>query len=239
MKYTPWLASLVLFSAALPGSVPNPHAAYVSGSAAIPNGAEGSLNLEDANELRFNYDGGRFKLAYQRITSMEIGDRPGMKAHLAVAVSWIPKFSKKQGKLLTIEFKGDNGVGEAAIFEIIKADYVSIAPVLESRTGKHVKVQDEATQNADAKPAPVEGAPSVTAMVPVTIGSTPPGAIVSFWGQPAGKTPVVTKLLPGTYTVQISGVGSWTGDIVVEPGKPMSVSADFSQVGAATVASVR
>lgn len=49
----------------------------------------------------------------------------------------------------------------------------------------------------------------------------------------------MTKLLPGTYTVQITGAGSWTGDIVVEPGKPMSVSADFSQVGAATVASVR
>jgi hypothetical protein len=239
MKHTAWLASLVLFSAALPGSVPNPHAAYVSGSAAIPNGAEGSLNLEDSRELRFDYDGGTFKLAYERITSMEIGDRPGVKSHLAVAVSWIPKFGKKQGKLLTIAFKGDNGVGEAAIFEIAKAEYVTIAPVLESRTGKHVKMEDEAVQNADAKPATAEGTPAVTAMVPVTINSTPGGAVVSFWGQPAGKTPVVTKLLPGTYTVQISGVGSWTGDIIVEPGKPMQVSADFSQAGAGTVASVR
>jgi len=238
MKHIAWLASLVLFCAALVGSVPNPHAAYVSGSAAIPNGAEGSLNLEDTKELRFDYDGGTFKLAYERITSMEIGDRPGVKAHLAVAVSWIPKFAKKQGKLLTIAFKGDNGAGEAAIFEIAKAEYLTIAPVLESRTGKHVKMEDE-PQNADGKPGPVEPAPSVTALVPVTISSTPAGASVSFWGQPAGKTPVVTKLLPGTYTVVISGVGSWTGDIVVEPGKPMSVSADFSQAGAATVASVR
>jgi hypothetical protein len=237
MKHTALLASLVLFSAALPGSVPNPHAAYVSGSAAIPNGAEGSLNLEDTKDLRFNYDGGTFKLRYERITSMEIGDRPGVKSHLAVAVSWIPKLGKKHGKLLTIAFKGDNGAGEAAIFEIAKAEYLMIAPVLESRTGKHVKVEDEATLNADAKL--VEAAPSVTAMVPVTISSTPPGATVSFWGQPAGKTPVVAKLLPGTYTLQITGVGSWTGDIVVEPGKPMSVSADFSQAGAATVASVR
>src|SRR5271154_676950 len=104
MKHIAWLASLVLFSVALTGSVPNPHAAYVSGTATIPNGAEGSLNLEDTNELRFNYDGGTFKLAYQRITSMEIGDRPGVKSHLAVAVSWIPKFAKRQGKLLTIAF---------------------------------------------------------------------------------------------------------------------------------------
>ncbi len=239
MKQSALLASLVLFAIVLLGSVPNPHAVYVSGSAAIPNGSEGSLNLGDAKELRFDYDGGPFKLAYERITTLEISDKPGVKSHMAVAFSWVPKLGKKQGRLLTIAFKGDGGSGEAAIFEISRAEYVSMAPMLEARTGKHIKLEDEATGMEAAKTAPVEGTPSVTAMVPVTIGSTPPGATVSFWGQIAGKTPLVTKLLPGTYTVQISGPGSWTGDINVEPGKPMSVSADFSQAGSATVASVR
>jgi len=238
MKHTALVSSLVLSSFALLGSVPNPHAIYVSGSAAIPNGTEGSLNVGDTKELRFNYDGGAFKLPYERITSLEISDKAGAKSQLAGAFSWIPKVGKKQGRLLTIVFKGDGGAGEAAIFEIWKSEYQAIAPVLEARTGKHVKVEDEA-QTESAKAAPVESEPSVTAMVPVTIGSTPPGASVSFWGQPAGKTPVVTKLLPGTYTVQITGAVSWTGDIVVEPGKPMSVSADFSNPGSATVASVR
>jgi len=233
------IAILVLFAFALLGSVPNPHATYISGSAAIPNGTEGSLNLGDAKELHFDYDGGSFKLSYERITSLEVTDKPGMKSHMAVAFSWIPKVGKKQGRLLTIAFKGDGGSGEAAIFEIWKSEYQSIAPVLEARTGKHVKVEDEAAEAESAKPAPVEGTPSLTALVPVTINSTPPGATVSFWGQPAGKTPVVTKLLPGVYTVQITGAGTWTGDITVEPGKPMSVSADFSQAGSATVASVR
>lgn len=238
MKHTALLASLVLFVAALSGSVPNPHAVYVSGSAAVPNGTEGSLNLGDAKELRFNYEGGAFKLPYERITALEISDKPGVKSQMAVAFSWIPKVGKKQGRLLTIAFKGDGGTGEAAIFEILRSEYAAMAPILEARTGMHVKAEDEA-QTETAKTAPVESAPSVTAMVPVTINSTPGGATVSFWGQPAGKTPVVTKLLPGTYTVQISGAGTWTGDIIVEPGKPMSVSADFSQAGSATVASVR
>lgn len=238
MKHTALIASLVLFCAALSGSVPNPHAVYVSGTAAIPNGTEGSLNLGDANELRFNYDGGAFKLSYERITTLEISDKPGVKSHVAGAFSWVPKFGKKQGRLLNIAFKGDSGTGEAAIFEIYKSEYQAIAPVLEARTGKHIKLEDEPAEAENAKPAPAEAAPSVTAMVPVTINSNPPGATVSFWGQMAGKTPVVTKLLPGTYTVQITGVGTWTGDIVVEAGKPMSVSADFSQAGSATVASV-
>ena len=238
MKHTALVASLALFALALFGSVPNPHAVYVSGSAAIPNGTEGSLNLGDTKELQFNYEGGAFKLPYERITALEMSDKPGVKSRMAVAFSWFPKVGKKQARLLTIAFKGDSGAGEAAIFEIWKSEYVAIAPVLEARTGKHVKLEDEAAV-ADAKPAPAESAPAVTAMVPVTIGSNPPGATVSFWGQPAGKTPVMTKLLPGTYTVQISGTGSWTGDIVVEPGKPLSVSADFSQAGSGTVASVR
>src|SRR5215472_8098501 len=182
MKHTALLTSLVLFSVALSGSVPNPHAAYVSGSAAIPNGAEGSLNLEDTRELRFDYDGGFFKLSYERIRSLEIGDKAGVKSHLSAAVSWIPKVGKKHGKLLTIAFKGDNGAGEAAIFEIAKAEYQSVAPVLEARTGKHVKSDDETAEAASAKSTLVESAPSVTAMVPVTINSTPPGAAVSFWG---------------------------------------------------------
>lgn len=233
------VALFVLFSAALSGSVPNLHAIYVNGSAAVPNGTEGSLNLGDAKELRFNYQGGEFKLAYERITSLEVSDKPGVKSHMAVAFSWVPKFGKKQGRLLTIAYKGDGGSGEAAVFEIWRSEYPSFAPMLEARTGKHIKQEDEPVEAEAPKPAPAEGQPAVTGMVPVTINSNPPGAEVSFWGQPAGKTPVVTKLLPGTYTVQITGAVTWTGDIVVEPGKPLSVSADFSQAGSATVASVR
>jgi len=82
-------------SIALSVSVPNPHAVYVRGSAAIPNGADGCTNVGDAKEFRFNYDGGVFKLPYDRITSMEITEKAGFKAHLSVLVSWVPKVGKK------------------------------------------------------------------------------------------------------------------------------------------------
>jgi hypothetical protein len=44
--------------------------------------------------------------------------------------------------------------------------------------------------------------------------------------------------MPGTYTVQIGGDGlpTWKQDIVVEPGKPLTVSADLNQRAGATVA---
>ena len=234
MRLSVLLTTLVVFCVLLPASVPHPRAVYVSGSAAIPNGAEGSLNLGDTKEFCFNYADETFRLPYERISSMELGGKPGAKAHIATAASWIPKFGKKQGRLLTIIYKGENGAGEAAIFEIMQSEFVTIAPVLEARTGKRVRTEAD----ADSKPADV---PAVVAsvLVPVTITSTPPGAFVFFWGQTVGKTPVTTKLAPGSYTVRLAADGypAWTRDIMVEAGKPMTVSAELNPAEEESVAS--
>ena len=148
----------MLFSTVLPASVPNPHAIYVSGSAAIPNGADGSINVGDVKEFRFDYQGGAFKLPYDRIISMEITDKAGVKAHLSVLVSWVPKVGKKSGQLLSIRFKGENGAGEAAIFEVSRPEFQPVEPILEARTGKQVQYVDvDQPDNAAAKadqPAP-------------------------------------------------------------------------------------
>ncbi len=237
MKHTALLVSLVLFSAALPASVPNPPATYVSGSAAIPNGADGSINVEDAKEFRFNYEDGTFKLPYDRITSMEITDKAGVKAHLSVLVSWVPKVGKKPGQLLSIRFKGENGTGEAAVFEVSRPEFQVVESILEARTGKKVHYVDvDQPDNAAAKAD--QPPPPPSPLVPVTITSAPAGAMVSFWGQAAGRTPVTTKLMPGTYSVQISadGLPTWKRDVVVEPGKALSVSADLSQTNGTAVA---
>src|SRR5438105_6552608 len=237
MKYSTLFLTILLLSAALIASVPTDHAAYVSGSAAIPNGTGGSMNLEDAKEFRFEYDGGTFTLPYERITSMEVGGKPGVKAHLAVAVSWIPKLGKNQGKLLTIAYKGANAAGEVAIFEIAKQELQNLTPVLEARTGKHIQLLD-ADEPGKAKDAPAQAPAVVSNMVPVTFMSAPQGATVSFWGQVAGKTPVTTKLAPGTYTVTISasGLPAWTRDIAVEAGKPITVEAELAHPNGRTIA---
>lgn len=237
MKYTALLVSLVLFSALLPASVPNPPATYVSGSAAIPNGVDGSINVEDVKEFRFNYEGGTFKLPYDRITSMEITDKAGVKAHLSVLVGWVPKIGKKSGQLLSIRFKGENGAGEAAIFEVSRPEFQPAEPILEARTGKKVHYVDVDQPDNDAAKAD-QPAPPASPLVPVTITSTPAGAIVSFWGQTAGKTPVTTRLMPGPYTIKVDfeGLPTWRQDVVVEPGKPLTVSADLNQRSRATVA---
>lgn len=239
MRNTVVLVSLAVCSWSLPAANRTDHAVYTGGSAAIEKGTRGTVDVEDAKQFRFQYDGGTFSVPYERITSMEFGEKAGVKAQLAVAVSWIPKFSNQQNHLLTIDFKDEKGTGQAAIFAMSRPFSQTVIPVLEARTGKHVETPDEEAKDAEAKKA--EAAAPVSTLVPVTITSTPNGAFVSFWGQTAGKTPVTTKLAPGTYTVTLSasGLPAWTRDIVVEAGKPLTVEAELGQSTGATVAASR
>jgi hypothetical protein len=237
MKYSVIFVSLVLFSALVLASVPHPPAVYVSGSAAVPNGSNGSLNLGDEKEFRFDYADDTFKLPYDHITGIQLDNKSGSKSHLASSVNWVPKLNKRQAKLLTITYKGENDAGETVVFEITKEEFQSIASILESRAGMRVRYEEGSrAESRDTRPVQPPPSPD-SAPVPVTFTSTPRGAMVFLWGQTAGRTPLTTKLGPGTYTVQMttSGLPQWTREIEVEPGKPLTVSADLGHVQPNTV----
>ncbi len=237
MKYSALLVSLVVFSALVLASVPHPPAVYVSGSSAVPNGSTGSLNLGDEKEFRFDYADDSLKLPYDRITGILLENKPGSKSHLASSVGWVPKLNKRQAKQLTITYKGENDAGESAVFEITKEEFQSIASILESRTGMRVRY-NEGSRGESRDTQPVQPPPSPdSAPVPVTFTSTPRGAMVLLFGQTAGRTPLTTKLGPGTYTVQMtaSGLPPWTREIEVEPGKPLTVGADLGHIQPNTV----
>jgi ribosomal protein L12E/L44/L45/RPP1/RPP2 len=66
-------------------------------------------------------------------------------------------------------------------------------------------------------------------MVDVSFVSKPTGAAVLFYGMPAGRTPMTTKLAPGDYRVTVSAVGmqDWVQQFSVEPAKPVSLVAEL------------
>jgi len=230
MKRIALVLSLALFSVL--ASVPHPPAVCVGGSTSVHSGTTGSLNLSDDKEFQFDYADDTFRLLYERITAIELDSKPGAMAHLASGMSWVPKFGKKQSKWLTIRYKGENDTAETVVFEIRKEEFESIASILEKRTGKQVSYDHE-----DMNAQLVRTASPEPALVPVTFTSTPRGAMVLLFGQTAGRTPLTTKLGPGTYTVQMtsSGLPPWTREIEVEPGKPLTISADLGHVQPNTV----
>lgn len=66
--------------------------------------------------------------------------------------------------------------------------------------------------------------PAQYALTSVTVLSKPAGARISVDGYPAGVTPAVVKLVPGTYklTLQAEGFAAYTQQITVEPGQVSS-----------------
>jgi hypothetical protein len=195
------------------------------------------LNLGDEKEFRFDYADDSFKVPYDNITGIQLESKPGSKSHLASSVNWVPKLNKRQAKLLTITYKGENDAGETAVFEIAREEFQSIASILEARAGMRVRYE-EGSRGESRDTRSVQPPPSAdSAPVPVTFTSTPRGAMVTLWGQTAGRTPLTTKLGPGTYTVQMtaSGLPAWTREIEVEPGKPLTVTADLGHVQPGTV----
>ena len=68
-------------------------------------------------------------------------------------------------------------------------------------------------------------------LVDIGFTSNPPGALVTMYGTPVGRTPFTTKLAPGTYQAVFSAVGyrDLPQGITVGPGQSNTVHAAFGQ----------
>jgi hypothetical protein len=245
-----------------PAAVRGHHAAYIGGTAAIPREIQGSLDTDDTRELQFRYRAGVYSIPYASITSMEFGEKIGRRVGVALAVGWIALFSKKKRHYLTLGYTGQTGSAEAAVFELSKGIYQAMLPTLEARTGKRVEIISEgkntpevqhsipavsqapattaapsqppqsSTPAAPAAPVTVHASPSAGSLVPITLASNPPGALVSFSGMGICYTPCVTKLEAGhrhKVKMTLAGYVDWTGEVAIEAGKPATVVGEMKQ----------
>ena len=66
-------------------------------------------------------------------------------------------------------------------------------------------------------------------LVDIAFSSNPPGALVTMYGAPIGRTPFTTRLAPGTYKAIFSadGYNDVTQSISVGPGYANTVHAAF------------
>jgi hypothetical protein len=66
----------------------------------------------------------------------------------------------------------------------------------------------------------------------IAFTSNPPGALVTMYGAPVGRTPFTTRLAPGTYKAVFSAEGhpNLTQSIAVGPGFPNAVRVSFDPI---------
>jgi hypothetical protein len=92
---------------------------------------------------------------------------------------------------------------------------------------------DAILRNSTGRGSNAAAADNGDALVSVTFASTPPNALVTFYGAPVGRTPFTIKLAPGAYeaTFSASGYSDLTQQFKVAAGYPATLTSSLKVVG--------
>lgn len=120
---------------------------YVGGTAAIKEMTEGKSSTADEKAFVFTYKNGKgpttLRIQYDRVNSLEYGQKAGRRIGVAIMVSPLALFSKKRKHFLTVGYSDESDKQQAAVFEIGKDVIRTTLASLEARTGRKVEYQDE------------------------------------------------------------------------------------------------
>jgi hypothetical protein len=119
-------------------------AVYVGGTVkGLKEETEGTFSTKDEKQLVFAYKNQQFTIPYDRVDSLEYGQKAGRRLGLAIAVTPIALLSKKRRHYLTVNYTDADDKQQAAVFELGK-DIVRVTlSSLEARTGRKIEYQDE------------------------------------------------------------------------------------------------
>jgi hypothetical protein len=130
-------------------SVSGGKAEYVGGTVVdLKQQTEGTFSAADVKELVFQYKKGKFTVPYDRVDSLEYGQKAGRRVGLAIAVTPIALLSKKRRHFLTVNYKDADDKEQAAVFELGKNIVRVTLSSLEARTGRKIEYQDEEARNS-------------------------------------------------------------------------------------------
>lgn len=122
---------------------------YVGGTVAgIESGAGGSIEVTDAHYFAFYTKKAQVRVAYDRIESLEYGQKVDRRLLMAVAISPIFLLSKKRKHFLTVGYTDEEGNHQAMVFRVDKNDIRATLVSLEARTGVKIVYQDEEARRA-------------------------------------------------------------------------------------------
>lgn len=118
---------------------------YVGGTLTVPEKTKGRLDVSGARQAEFLSKKNQllFTIPYDKISSMEYGQKAGRRVGLGIAVNPVFLFSKKRKHYLTVYFSDEQEQTQAAVFELAKGIVVSVVRTLEARSGKQLEFESE------------------------------------------------------------------------------------------------
>src|SRR5262249_7385475 len=108
---------------------------YMGGTVtSIKEGTEGKSSAKDEKSFLFEYGSGKLNIPYERMDSLEYGQKAGRRLGLAIALTPLALFSKKRRHYLTIGYKDENDKQQAVVFELGKDVVRTTLATLEARS---------------------------------------------------------------------------------------------------------
>jgi hypothetical protein len=121
---------------------------YIGGTAALADGAHGSISVADDRYLAVYVEKMQIRVAYDRVNLVEYGQQVDRRLALALVLSPVFLLSKSRKHFLTIGYTGDDGKQQAMVFRVDKNGIRPTLAALEARTGLKVQYQDEQARKA-------------------------------------------------------------------------------------------
>jgi hypothetical protein len=106
------------------------------------------LDLTSAEELVFSCGASEFRVAYQRVNTLEYGQSVSRRYAAALLISPILLLSKTRKHFVTLGYVDGEGKQQVLIFRVEKGDIRSVLASLEARTGRRVEYQDDEARKA-------------------------------------------------------------------------------------------
>ena len=140
MKRSLSIVLIVCFCCAVLWAVDSQKTTYVGGTvSSIKEQTEGVSSISDAKVFVFDYGTGKLQIPYDRIESLEYGQKVGRRG--GVVSRWV--ITKKRKHFLTIGYKDENNQQQAAVLELGK-DIVRVTlAAMEARSGHKIEYQDD------------------------------------------------------------------------------------------------
>jgi len=136
--------SSCLFVFAANAGIGSHNAMYVGGTVTtIKEGTEGKSSTADEKAFSFTSKHGSLAIPYERMNSLEYGQKAGRRVGLAIAVSPIALLSKKRRHFLTVNYLDGTEKQQAVVMELGKDTVRTTLATLEARTGRKIEYQDE------------------------------------------------------------------------------------------------
>jgi len=135
----------ILWALVAGAAPPGEQARYVGGTlTGLAENSEGTLELGDEALIFVAKKGGtRIAIPYNKVQSLEYGQKAGRRVAAAVVVSPLFLFSKKRKHFVTIEFLDEAGKKQGAVLELAKGIVKETLSLLETKSGKKVEFESE------------------------------------------------------------------------------------------------